>query len=103
MARLPLHLSAHPTAWTADADQDERGAHVPAGATCQFCGQPTAGWQEPYHLNDDHADNSHANIAVSCPLCHLPQHLHRPDIDGEAVLIWLPDMAQGAVNILARP
>src|ERR1700726_3406064 len=104
MARLPftLTLSAHPSAWTADADQGERGGRGPSGITCQFCGQLTAGWQKAYHLNDDHADHRAANIAVSCPLCHLPQHLHRPEIDREAVLIWLPEMAQGAVNIIAR-
>jgi hypothetical protein len=101
MARFPLALSAHPSAWTVDAETGKPGA-VAAVATCQFCGQPTAGWQEPFHLNDDHADDSAANIASSCPLCHLPQHLNRPDIDREAVLIWLPEMAQGAVNVLAR-
>jgi intracellular multiplication protein IcmJ len=101
MARPPLVLSAHPSAWTADAGTGERKVVHPM-ATCQFCGQPTAGWQEPYHLNDDHEDGSAANIAISCPLCHLPQHLHRPTIDDEAVLIWLPEMAQGAVSVLAR-
>lgn len=103
MARFPLALSAHPSAWSADAEPGERGAVAStATATCQFCGQLTAGWQEPYHLNDDHADARPANIVISCPLCHLPQHLNRPDIDSEAVLIWLPEMAQAAVNVLVR-
>jgi hypothetical protein len=75
---------------------------VPSTATCQFCGQPTRGWQQPFHLNDNHDDTSPANLVLSCPLCHLPQHLHRPTIDDEAVLIWLPEMAQGAINVLAR-
>lgn len=102
MARPPLVLSAHPSAWTADAGTGERKAVVHPTATCQFCGQPTAGWQAPYHLNDDHEDGRPTNIAISCPLCHLPQHLHRPTIDDEAVLIWLPEMAQSALNVLAR-
>ena len=103
MARFPLALSAHPSAWNADAEPGERGAVAPtATVTCQFCGQPTAGWQEPYHLNDDHADATPSNLVASCPLCHLPQHLNRPDIDSEAVLIWLPEMAQAALNVLAR-
>jgi intracellular multiplication protein IcmJ len=102
MARPPLILSAHPSAWTADAGTGERKAAVHHTATCQFCGQPTAGWQELYHLNDDHEDGSPANMAISCPLCHLPQHLNRSTIDDEAVLIWLPEMAQGALNVLAR-
>ena len=102
MARLPLALSAHPSAWTADAEPGGRQAATAATITCQFCGQPTAGWQERYHLNDDHADATPANVVTSCPLCHLPQHLNRPEIDREAVLIWLPEMAQAALNVLVR-
>src|ERR1700738_1136469 len=104
MARLPftLTLSAHPPAWTADADQGERGGRGPSGTTCQFCGQLTAGWQEAYHLNDDHADHRAANIAVSCPLCHLPQHLHRPESHREAVLIGRRKVPRGPANTTAR-
>jgi intracellular multiplication protein IcmJ len=102
VARHPLVLSAHPSAWTAEAVAGERMAGAPDLTLCQFCGQPTAGWQVPYHLNDDHTDNTPANIVRSCPLCHLPQHLNRPQIDREAVLIWLPEMAQGAISVLAR-
>jgi len=102
MARLPLVLSAHPSAWTAEAERGEREADAAVTAICQFCGQPTAGWDEPYHLNDDHADSTPANLALSCKLCHLTQHLNRLEIDSEAVLIWLPEMAQAAVNGLAR-
>ena len=80
----------------------ERKAGTAEPASCQFCGQPTAGWQVPYHLNDDHTDNRPGNVVTSCPLCHLPQHLNRPQIDGEAVLVWLPEMAQGVVSVLAR-
>jgi hypothetical protein len=101
MPRPPLVLSTHPSALTTDAGTGERKA-VPSTATCQFCGQPTGGWQEPFHRNDNHDDISPANLIVSCPLCHLPRHLHRPTIDEEAVLIWLPEMAQGTVNVLAR-
>ena len=100
MPRPPLVLSAHFSVWTADADEGERTA---AGAdtdpvACQFWGQPTMGWQEPFHLNDERE----ANLVASCPLCHLVQHLNRPDIDREAVLIWLPEMAQAALNVLVR-
>lgn len=102
MARPPLVLSAHPSAWTAEAVSGERKAGVSDPAACQFCGQPTAGWQVPYHLNDDHTDDTPGNIVMSCPLCHLPQHLNRPRIDSEAVLVWLPEMAQGVISVLAR-
>ena len=102
MARPPLVLSAHPSAWTAEAVLGERKAGTSDTAACQFCGQPTAGWQVSYHLNDDHTDNTPENIVMSCPLCHLPQHLNRPQIDSEAVLIWLPEMAQGVISVLTR-
>jgi len=102
MARFPLVLSADPSAWIADTEPAEREAGAAETAACQFCGQPTAGWEEPFHLNDDHADNAPQNLAVSCGLCHLAQHLNRAWIDSEAVLIWLPEMAQAAVNVLAR-
>lgn len=102
MARLPLVLSAHPSAWTAEAGLSERKVGASGPAACQFCGQLTAGWQVPYHLNDDHTDNTPGNVVASCPLCHLPQHLNRPQIDSEAVLVWLPEMAQGAISVLAR-
>jgi intracellular multiplication protein IcmJ len=101
MARFPLALSAHPSAWSAPAVSGRREASAPTKA-CQFCGQPTAGWQESFHLNDNHDDQTPDNLAVSCPLCHLSQHLHRPEIDSEAALIWLPEMAQGAINVLVR-
>jgi intracellular multiplication protein IcmJ len=102
MARLSLVPSAHPSAWTTDDDRVEREADRAVVRLCAFCGQPTFGWQAPFHLNDDHADDRPANLAASCPLCHLVQHLNRPDIDREAVLIWLPEMAQGAITILVR-
>ena len=101
MARLPLLLSAHPSAWSADSGSDRRGAG-PSSGTCRFCGQETAEWQEAFHLNDDHTDDNATNVVVSCPLCHLAQHLGRPEIEREAVLVWLPEMAQSALNLLVR-
>ncbi len=101
MARLPLLLSAHSSAWSADNGSGERKAG-PSSGTCRFCGQETADWQEAFHLNDDHTDDAATNVVVSCPLCHLAQHLGRPEIEREAVLIWLPEMAQSALNLLVR-
>lgn len=37
-----------------------------------------------------------------CPLCHLCLHLERPEIEREALAIWLPEFGQAAVNALAR-
>ncbi len=101
MARLPLLLSAHPSAWSADTGSGRREAG-PSSGTCRFCGQETAEWQEAFHLNDDHIDDNPTNVVVCCPLCHLAQHLGRPEIEREAVLIWLPEMAQSALNLLVR-
>ncbi len=42
------------------------------------------------------------NAAPICCLCHLCQHLERPEIDREAVVIWLPEFTQGALNALVR-
>jgi intracellular multiplication protein IcmJ len=94
MAHLPLVLSAHSKAWTADAGTGERKAVQQTG-TCQFCRRPSGAWQQQ-------GGNNSADLIVSCPLCYLPRHLDRSSIDDEAVLIWLPGMAQGVVNIMAR-
>ena len=101
MARLPLLLSAHSSAWSAGSGSGRRKAG-PSSGTCRFCGQGTAEWQEAFHLNDDHTDDNPTNLVISCPLCHLAQHLGRPEIEREAVLIWLPEMAQTALNLLVR-
>jgi intracellular multiplication protein IcmJ len=99
MARPPLPLSAHPSAWDDAADPEHRPG---LAAVCRFCGEPTAGWQARFHLDGDHAHNDPGNLVTACPLCHLAQHLNRPEIDREAQLIWLPEMTQGALNLLVR-
>ncbi|GAV36364.1 hypothetical protein ROTAS13_04051 [Roseomonas sp. TAS13] len=101
MRLLPLLLSAHPSAWTADAGQEvgQAGAHQ---GCCRFCGFDAAGRQEPFHRNGDHTDLSAANVVPACPLCHLCQHPDRPHIDAEATLIWLPEMSQAGLICLVR-
>ncbi len=103
MAPSPLVASAHPTAWNAVCGPSERVKDPSfASSSCHHCGQALHGWRDAYHLNDDHSDNRPENIVSSCPLCHLLQHLNRPTIDDEATLIWLPEMTQRAVIVLAR-
>lgn len=101
---LPLTLSAHPSAWVADAvgAGGRQEGHDREPGPCRFCGHPPAGWQEPFHLNGEHADEGETNVVASCPLCHLAQHLNRPCIEQEAALIWLPEMTQAALNSVAR-
>ena len=64
MRLLPLLPSAHPTAWTADADTERvREAHHAAlvrdGHTCRFCGFHIGTRQRVFHLDGNSAnDNS---------------------------------------------
>ncbi len=66
-----------------------------AQSSCPFCGARSAEGQEPFLFPDGTADRS-------CPLCHLVRHLERDTIAEEAVLIWIPEMTQAAVNALAH-
>lgn len=90
MARASLVLSAQRPAWSTGSGLN-RGEVGSSDRACQFCGLSAAGWQEPLVVN-----------APCCPLCSLSLHLERGTIDREATLIWLPEMAQGALNILLR-
>lgn len=103
MSSAPHALSAHPSAWAVEPSTGVRTEDPTYKASfCHHCGQPLRGWQEPYHLNDDHSDERPDNVVASCPLCHLQQHLNRPTIDAEAILIWMPEVTQRAVVGLAR-
>ena len=101
MRLLPLLLSAHPSAWVADAGLVE-GQDASSSAPCQFCGFNAGTWQERFHCNGDHANESADNLVPACPLCHLAQHPERPQIDAEATLIWLPEMSQAMLNCFVR-
>lgn len=59
---------------------------------CPHCGSRIASWTED--LSE--------TCGACCALCGLSQNLDRPEIDREAVLIWLPEFTQGAVNALVR-
>jgi intracellular multiplication protein IcmJ len=103
MRLLPLVPTAHPSAWPAGGGSGaRREADLLLQTPCRFCGLIAAGWQEPFHLNGDHTDDSAANVVAGCALCHLVQHLDRPAIEDEAVLIWLPEMSQAALNAVVR-
>jgi intracellular multiplication protein IcmJ len=66
-----------------------------AQSSCPFCGVRFAEGQEPFLCPDGSAD-------FSCAPCHLVRHLERDTIAEEAVLIWLPEMTQAALNALAH-
>lgn len=122
MRFLPLVPSIHPSAWVADphdpgphdpgphdAGPDDAGREDVARQVfdrdrhaCRFCGHRAARWQAVFHLDGDHDDWSAGNLVTACALCHAAQHLGRPTIDDEAVLIWLPDVSQAALNHVVR-
>ncbi len=64
-------------------------------SSCPFCGVRLAEGQGPFLCPDGSAD-------FSCAPCHLVRHLERETIAEEAVLIWLPEMTQAALNALAH-
>ena len=66
-----------------------------AQSSCPFCGVRFTEGQEPFLCPDGSAD-------FSCAPCHLVRHLERDTIAEEAVLIWLPEMTQAALNALAH-
>ena len=66
-----------------------------AQSSCPFCGVRFAEGQEPFLCPDGSED-------FSCAPCHLVRHLERDTIAEEAVLIWLPEMTQAALNALAH-
>lgn len=93
MALLPLTLDAQLLDHMGP-ELDE--AHQPDAALaphpCRFCGARSGPWGFPTAVP----------VGAACPLCHLAQHLERPRIDEEALLIWLPEVSQPALNTLMR-
>ncbi len=90
MRLRPILLSAEGDA--ADPALQVRVRHddEPGVQRCDFCGGSTGGHDFVTH------------DAVSCVLCLLPRRLHRPRINDEGMLIWLPEMSQAALNVLVR-
>lgn len=91
---LPLVLDAAGLDATAPDAEPRPVADLPH-ARCAFCGQASPGWLFA-------ARSRSATPAAACALCHLPLRLDRPRIDEEAVLVWLPEVSQAALNALVR-
>jgi intracellular multiplication protein IcmJ len=85
MRLAPLILSVRESGRTGE------GAQI----SCPFCGVRFAEGQESFLCPDGSAD-------FPCAPCHLVRHLERDTIAEEAVLIWLPEMTQAALNALAH-
>jgi hypothetical protein len=73
------------------------GQAIPDTA-CIFCGALSGQWQQLCGIDDAMLGRSIA----ACPLCALARHLVRPRIDEEAIVIWLPEMSQQAINTIVR-
>ena len=70
---------------------------------CVFCGAGSGPWQLAVGpLNDEAVRPDHSPPDSACPLCHLVGHLERPRIDEEAMLVWLPEISQPALNNIVR-
>jgi hypothetical protein len=67
------------------------------GLRCPFCGMNSGRWQNfvaPACTGHD--------CSAACVFCFLCRHLDRLRIDEEAVLVWLPEMSQPALNVTMR-
>jgi len=53
---------------------------------CAYCGTPTSCW----------------SYSGGCVQCHLVRHLDRPHIDAEAIVGWIPEISQAALNRIIR-
>lgn len=107
MPLLPLVPSMHPSVRLAGAEAAGRRALCEAvlardGHTCRFCGLPAGGWQDVFHLDDDHAHWSQDTLAAACPLCTGVQHIGGPAANTDFRVIWLPELTQNLLNAVVR-
>lgn len=75
--------------------------HNALSRSCVFCGAPTGAWLSVTGNGKPGRPDQVPNDSV-CPLCRLVCHLERPHIDDEAVLVWLPEISQPALNTIVR-
>lgn len=96
MLLQPIQLAVDPGAWTgATATSGRADPVIVSHDPCGFCGCPVGSWQAPFHREG-------GSTVIACALCALPQRLERPQIDREAVLVWLPEWSQQAISVLMR-
>ena len=96
MARFPLVLSASSLARSPGADKGERAA---GALFCHFCTLDAGPSPETLVVAEAGAQ---PGSVTACPLCALSHQLGEDTIDQDAVLIWLPEMTQGVLNLLVR-
>lgn len=70
--------------------------------SCVFCLFRSTRYQHVHHLDDDHGNNTLSNLVTACPLCHQCFHLGMAGIRKAGIMVWLPEISQGALNNLCR-
>ncbi len=92
--------------WSSESDQEFRNVRKKAlerdGNTCRACGFKAMRWMEVHHLDDNHANNALDNLATLCPFCHMVQHIGFAGQNGEARLVWLPEVGQAELHHIVR-
>lgn len=69
---------------------------------CVGCGFVDRAHLEVHHLDGDHKNDSPENLVPICHFCHLTQHIGLAGKNGEATIIWLPEIEQAALSHVAR-
>jgi intracellular multiplication protein IcmJ len=74
---------------------------------CSFCGMGSGCWlpsaaATPVNGESRSGESGRGDDVTACALCFLCRHLERPFIDQEAVLAWLPEISQAALNVTMR-
>lgn len=108
----PLAIRANPSVWQICRGYQGTLGALPEGLfkqalmrdenTCQFCGFRSVHGMVPYHLDDDHENNTLDNVATSCAMCHMMQHLGFVLDERIGYLIYLPELSQAELNNLIR-
>ena len=69
---------------------------------CSFCGMDSGRWSPSAAAAPVNDEPGRGDDVAACALCFLCRHLERPFIDQEAVLVWLPEISQAALNVTVR-
>jgi intracellular multiplication protein IcmJ len=114
---IPLVLSVKCRNWRQDDDQsgvaDGEFVNVRRSAlerdkyTCRYCGfqcKPSRSqakanyYMQVHHRDDDHHNNSLENLVAACMHCHAVQHIGFWGSNGEAALVYLPEIPQAELH-----
>lgn len=69
-----------------------------SGSTCRFCQMSSMHGIEVHHADDNHKNNSPANLIATCPLCHQIFHIGLAGMHESADIIYCPELSQAEIN-----